>query len=216
MTRILDWTTCKRVLLTWGEDGFSERVIKRPDHMTERIYTLFPFFSAFLLPALSTCMINVKERCKVVSLVVWCGHEYRSENKFTMNVYFGFFISSYLTKNSHSLLFIKKPLLVRTKHIRYVHTIFVHVSVFDRHIFMEQHLKLIYVQGEHKVFPWLQIFITRKLLYVEYKHFFQNVTQEVFLKHISTLQHMHILLHGERLIDNQFLSTCSPTCLQLL
>ena len=33
---------------------------------------------------------------------------------------------------------------------------------------------------------------------------------------ISTLQHVPLLLHGERLIDNQFLSTCSPTCLQLL
>ena len=37
------------------------------------------------------------------------------------------------------------------------------------------------IQGEHKVFPWLQKFITRKLLYVEYKlFFFINVTQEVF------------------------------------
>jgi len=26
----------------------------------------------------------------------------------------------------------------------------------------------IIIQGEHKVFPWLQTFITRKLLYVEY------------------------------------------------
>ena len=55
--------------------------------------------------------------------------------------------------------------------------------------------------------------------YVEYKHFFfQNVTQikKLFLQHISTLQHVLLLLHGERLIDNQFLSTCSPTCLQLL
>ena len=25
------------------------------------------------------------------------------------------------------------------------------------------------VQGEYKVFPWLQTFVTRKLLYVEYK-----------------------------------------------
>ena len=30
----------------------------------------------------------------------------------------------------------------------------------------------LYVQGEHKVFPWLQTFIKRKLLYIEYKHFF--------------------------------------------
>ena len=55
--------------------------------------------------------------------------------------------------------------------------------------------------------------------YVEYKHFFFfkcNSAQEVFLQHISTLQHVLLLLHGERLIDNQFLSTCSPTCLQLL
>jgi len=54
--------------------------------------------------------------------------------------------------------------------------------------------------------------------YVEYKLFFSkcNSTQEVFLQHISTLQHVLLLLHGERLIDNQFLSTCSPTCPQLL
>jgi len=72
------------------------------------------------------------------------------------------------------------------------------------------------LQVEHKIFPWFQTFITRKLLYVEYNFFFQNVTQEAFLKHISTLQHVLLLLLGERLIDNQFLSTCSPTCLQLL
>ena len=45
--------------------------------------------------------------------------------------------------------------------------------------------------------------------------FFQNVTQEVFLQHISTLQHVLLFLHGERLIDSQFLSMCSPTCLHL-
>ena len=44
-----------------------------------------------------------------------------------------------------------------------------------------------------------------------------NSTQEFFLlQHISTLQYVLLLLHGERLIDNQCLSTCSPTCLQLL
>jgi hypothetical protein len=31
---------------------------------------------------------------------------------------------------------------------------------------------LSYIQGEHKVVPWLQTFITRKLLYMEYKLFF--------------------------------------------
>ena len=45
--------------------------------------------------------------------------------------------------------------------------------------------------------------------------FFQNVTQEVFLQHNSALQHVLLSLHAERLIDNQFLSTCSPTCVQL-
>ena len=55
-----------------------------------------------------------------------------------------------------------------------------------------------------------------ELLYVQYKHIFLNVTQQVFLQHISTLQHVLLLLQGERLIDNQFLSTCSPTCAQLL
>ena len=46
--------------------------------------------------------------------------------------------------------------------------------------------------------------------------FFLNVTQEVFLQHIITLQHVLLLFHGERQIDNRFLSTCSATCLQLL
>ena len=47
-------------------------------------------------------------------------------------------------------------------------------------------------------------------------YIFLNITQEVFLQHICTLQHVLLLLHGERLIDYQFLSTCSPTCVQLL
>ena len=66
--------------------------------------------------------------------------------------------------------------------------------------------------------------------FLEYKHllqenyctwntnifFFQNVIQEDFLQRISTLQHVLLLMYGERLIDNKFLSTCSPTCLRLL
>jgi hypothetical protein len=74
------------------------------------------------------------------------------------------------------------------------------------------------IQGEHKVFPWLQTFITRKIRGIQtHNFFFQNVThiKKFFLQHISSLQHVLLLLHGERLIDNQFLSTCSPTCLQL-
>jgi len=40
------------------------------------------------------------------------------------------------------------------------------------------------IQGEHKVFPWLQTFITKKkLMYVEHKHIFFNVTQEFFTTH---------------------------------
>jgi len=60
------------------------------------------------------------------------------------------------------------------------------------------------------------IYYKKTLLYVEYKHsfFFQNVTQEVFLQHISTLQHVLLLLHTVHLIDNQFLFTCSPICVQ--
>ena len=43
------------------------------------------------------------------------------------------------------------------------------------------------VQGEHEVFPWLQIFITRKLLYVEYKHIFLTLFKLVskILCHVS-------------------------------
>ena len=68
-------------------------------------------------------------------------------------------------------------------------------------------LNKLQIQGEHKVFPWLQTYITRKLLYVEYKHilFFRNVTHEVFfLQHINTLPHVLLLLHGERLIIISF------------
>jgi len=55
--------------------------------------------------------------------------------------------------------------------------------------------------------------------YVECKTLFFpkcNSTQEDFLQHISTLQHVLLLLHGERLVNNQFLCMCSPTRLQLL
>jgi hypothetical protein len=69
-------------------------------------------------------------------------------------------------------------------------------------------IKLIYVtyfadiQGEHKVFPWLQTFITRKVRGIQ-TFLFQNVTQlqKSFLQHISTLKHVLLLLHGECLID---------------
>jgi hypothetical protein len=62
-----------------------------------------------------------------------------------------------------------------------------------------------------KSFPWLQTFITRKLPYIgKQTHiFFKKVAQEVLLKHVSALQYVLPLLHGERLIDNQFLSTAS-------
>ena len=51
------------------------------------------------------------------------------------------------------------------------------------------------IQGKHKVFPWLQTFITTKLLYVEYKHiyfFFRNITHDFFLT------------------AHQYTSTCAP------
>ena len=44
------------------------------------------------------------------------------------------------------------------------------------------------VQVEHKVFPCLQTFITRKLLCVHTTIFFQNETQEVFY---NTLVHFN-------------------------
>jgi hypothetical protein len=69
----------------------------------------------------------------------------------------------------------------------------------------------IYIQGEHEVFPRLQTFITRKLLYVEYNYIYIfKCNSRSFLQHISTLQHVFLLLHGERLSDNQLLSNmCS-------
>ena len=38
------------------------------------------------------------------------------------------------------------------------------------------HAYLQYVQGDHKVFPWLQTFTTRKLLYVEYKCIYSDTS----------------------------------------
>jgi len=42
----------------------------------------------------------------------------------------------------------------------------------DRWFKFKKKLYLKEIQSEHKVFPWLETFITRKLLYVEYKLFF--------------------------------------------
>ena len=49
--------------------------------------------------------------------------------------------------------------------------------------------------------------------YLEYKHtfFFKcKSTQEVFFKHISTPQHVLLLLHGERLFDNRWFCFVIP------
>ena len=55
----------------------------------------------------------------------------------------------------------------------------------------ERFLRNIEIQGDHKVFPWLQTFITRKLRGIQTYFFFKcNSTQEVFLQHISTPQHV--------------------------
>ena len=78
-----------------------------------------------------------------------------------------------------------------------------------------QFLLLIY-RVSIKSFPDYNIYYKKTTVRGIQTFFFKNVTQEVFLQHISTLQHVLLLLHGERLIDNHFLSTCSPTCLQLL
>jgi len=43
---------------------------------------------------------------------------------------------------------------------------------FLRYMFLTVLWSPEHIQGEHKVFPWLQTPIKRKLLYVEYKHIF--------------------------------------------
>jgi len=74
-----------------------------------------------------------------------------------------------------------------------------------------------YIQGEHKVFPLITNIYYKKPTWNTNIFFSKcNSTQGVFLQHISTLQHELLLFHGERLIDNRILSTCSRTCLQLL
>ena len=52
--------------------------------------------------------------------------------------------------------------------------------LFNVYLNFNHHLR-IGLQGEHKVFPWLQTFITRKLLMWNTNiFFFQNITQEAF------------------------------------
>ena len=52
------------------------------------------------------------------------------------------------------------------------------------------------LQGEHKVFPWLQTFITRKLLHVEYKYIYIYI-------YISKCNSSFFTTH-------QYTSTCAP------
>ena len=72
------------------------------------------------------------------------------------------------------------------------------------------------IQGEHKVFPWLQIFITRKLRGIQtYIFFFQNVTQikKFFLQHIRTLKKKYDCIPRSFLVINacnQGKTLCSP------
>ena len=67
------------------------------------------------------------------------------------------------------------------------------------------------LQGEHKVFPWLKNLFQEN--YCTWNTIFFSPkcnSRSFFLQHISTLQHVLLLLHGERLIENQF----SPRVLQ--
>jgi hypothetical protein len=77
-------------------------------------------------------------------------------------------------------------------------------------------LSFIYIQGEHKVFPWLQTFITRKPRGIQtYIYIFQNVTQ---LKKFfyNTLVHFNMcsfcIPHSFLVINvsNQGKTLCSP------
>jgi hypothetical protein len=62
-----------------------------------------------------------------------------------------------------------------------------------------------FIQGDHKVFPWLQTFITRKLRGIQ-TYIFLRVTQlkKFFLQHISTLQHV-LLLYSTQFSCNKSL-----------
>ena len=45
-----------------------------------------------------------------------------------------------------------------------------------KRLLQENYVEYKHIQGEHKVFPWLQTFITRKLRGIQTYTFFQNVT----------------------------------------
>jgi hypothetical protein len=63
------------------------------------------------------------------------------------------------------------------------------------------------VQGEHKLFPRLQTYISQENYCTWNTNipFFSKRNSVSFLKHISTLQHVLLLLHGECLNGNHFL-----------
>ena len=68
-----------------------------------------------------------------------------------------------------------------------------------------------------KSFPYYKHLLQENtVLGIHTYFFFKIYLKKFFLQHISTLQHVLLLLHGVRLIDYKFLSTCSPTCVQLL
>ena len=75
-------------------------------------------------------------------------------------------------------------------------------------------------QGTGHIEIW--IYRVSMKYFPHYNHLLQKITwnKDIFCKevftHIRTLQNVHLLLYGESLIDNQFLSTYSPICLQLL
>jgi len=75
------------------------------------------------------------------------------------------------------------------------------------------------IQGEHKVFPWLQTFITRKLRGIQTHFFFSkcNSTQEVFYNFFyNTLVHLvkkYVCIPRSFLVinvRNQGKTLCSP------
>ena len=68
-------------------------------------------------------------------------------------------------------------------------------------------IKTVYVniniQIEHKVFPWLQTFITRKLLYVEYKHIYIYIYIYIFFSKCDSRSFF---------CNTLVTSTCAPFC----
>ena len=86
-------------------------------------------------------------------------------------------------------------------------------NITDLHLIRQLYRVSIKSFSDYKHLLQENYFTWNKNIYI-YIYLNCNSRSFFFLQHIIPLQHVLLLLHGERPIDNQFISTFSPTCVQ--